>query len=55
MLPNEPLFELDRTPNPLREQLAQNSPKRAGDIIEVPAGPGLGLEIDRRALERYRA
>ncbi len=55
MLPSEPLFELDRTPNPLREQLAQNPPKRAGDVLEVPAGPGLGLEIDRRVLERYRA
>lgn len=55
MLPSEPLSELDRTPNPLREQLAQNPPKRAGDMLEVPAGSGLGLEIDRRALARYRA
>src|SRR5947208_1579299 len=50
-----PLFELDRTPNPLRDQLALNPPKRAGDIVDVPTGPGLGLEIDRAVLERYRA
>lgn len=54
LVPGEPLFELDRTPNPLRDQLAQNPPKRAGDVLEVPAGPGLGLELDRRVLERYR-
>jgi D-galactarolactone cycloisomerase len=53
LAPGEPLFELDRTPNPLGDQLAQNPPKRAGDVLEVPAGPGLGLELDRRVLERY--
>ena len=55
MLPGELLFELDRTPNPLRDTLAQSPLKRAGDILELPGGPGLGLEIDRRVLERYRA
>jgi D-galactarolactone cycloisomerase len=55
MISSELLFELDRTPNPLRDELAQNPPKRAGDIIDVPTGPGLGVEIDRRVLERYRA
>jgi D-galactarolactone cycloisomerase len=55
MLAAEPLFELDRTPNPLRDQLALNPPKRAGDVIDLPAGPGIGLELDRAVLERYRA
>ena len=55
MFAAEPLFELDRTPNPLRDQLALNPPKRAGDIVDVPTGPGLGLELDRTVLERYRA
>ncbi len=51
--PTEPLFELDRTPNPLRDELAANPPTRNRDTIEVPTGPGLGLEIDRDALTRY--
>jgi D-galactarolactone cycloisomerase len=55
MVAADPLFELDRTPNPLRDQLALNPPKRAGDIVDVPTGPGLGLEVDRAVLERYRA
>ena len=54
LMASELLFELDRTPNPLREELAVNPPKRAGDTIDLPTGPGLGLEIDRRVLERYR-
>jgi D-galactarolactone cycloisomerase len=55
MMPSEPLFELDRTPNPLRDQLALNPPARAGDVLQVPDGPGLGLELDRRVLARHRA
>src|SRR5438094_633480 len=47
--------DLARTPNPLRDQPPLNPPKRAGDIVDVPTGPGLGLEIDRAVLERYRA
>ena len=54
MMPTELLFELDRTPNPLRDELALNPPKRTGDIIALPTGPGLGLEIDRKVLDRYR-
>jgi D-galactarolactone cycloisomerase len=54
MVPADVLFELDRTPNPLRDQLALNPPRRVGDVIDVPDGPGLGLEIDRTVLARYR-
>ncbi|HET7874533.1 MAG TPA: mandelate racemase/muconate lactonizing enzyme family protein [Methylomirabilota bacterium] len=48
-------FELDRTPNPFREHLAVEPPKRVGDIIDIPQRPGLGLEVDRRLLEKYQA
>jgi D-galactarolactone cycloisomerase len=54
MVPAELWFELDRTPNPFRERLATEPLKRAGDIIEVPQRPGLGLEVDRSMLERYQ-
>jgi D-galactarolactone cycloisomerase len=53
--PAEPLLELDRTPNALREHLAQNPLVRTGDMVQVPSGPGLGLEIDRAVLARYGA
>jgi D-galactarolactone cycloisomerase len=53
MQPTELLFELDRTPNPLRETLATEPLRRAGDLIELPSGPGLGLTVDRDVLKRY--
>src|SRR5204863_6773910 len=55
MLATELLFELDRTPNPLREQLATVPLTRTGDLIELPPGPGLGLTLDREILKRYSA
>ena len=53
--PADPLLELDRTPNALREQLAQNPLVRREDVVQVPGGPGLGLEIDRAALAHFSA
>jgi D-galactarolactone cycloisomerase len=53
LIPGELWFELDRTANPFRDRLAAEPLKRAGDIIEVPQRPGLGLEVDRTVLERY--
>ena len=55
MIATELLFELDRTPNPLREQLATVPLTRTGDLIELPPGPGLGLTLDREILKRYGA
>lgn len=46
------LFELDRTPNPFREKLASTPLVRKGPVIEVPRGPGLGLELDREMLKQ---
>jgi D-galactarolactone cycloisomerase len=51
--PVEPLMELDRTPNVLREQLALNPLVRKEDVVQVPTGPGWGLPIDRTVLEHY--
>ena len=53
LCPTELLFELDRTPNPLREGLAVSPLVRKGDMIEIPSGPGLGLQLDRDRLRHY--
>jgi D-galactarolactone cycloisomerase len=54
-LPGEPWLEFDRSANPLREELAGTpfTPDADGRLA-VPDGPGLGVEIDPAALERYR-
>jgi D-galactarolactone cycloisomerase len=54
-LPDTPWLEFDRSPNPLREDLSETPPTPAGDgRVPVPDGPGLGVDIDSAAIERYR-
>lgn len=55
LTPREPLLELDRTWNPLREELNLTPPEVGpGMVFTVPAAPGIGFEPNRAALERYR-
>lgn len=43
-------------PNPLREGLlTEPLPPMRGGQVAVPQKPGLGIEIDERALARFRA
>jgi D-galactarolactone cycloisomerase len=49
-----PYFELDTTPNPLRDELLAPAIRPRRGVLRVPDGPGLGVELDPDALERYR-
>ncbi len=54
---NEPgpfLFEFDRSPNPLRDELLEEPFDPTGGTLEVPSEPGLGVTVDEDAVERYR-
>jgi len=44
--PNAILLELDRTYNPLQAELVKNPLNVHDGVVELPTGPGLGLEID---------
>lgn len=48
------LFEVDRSENPLRDDLLINRLRLIGESIEIPNKPGLGIEIDEQVLDRYR-
>lgn len=48
------LFEYDRGPNALRDELLATPLEVEGDRIAIPTGPGLGIELDWAAVERYR-
>ncbi len=49
----EPLVEYDRSPNPLREALCGGEfPVRDG-CVEIPTSPGLGIEVDEKALKHF--
>ena len=52
---DEPVFEYDCSAHPFREQLVDRPLRQHGGWLDLPAGPGLGIEVDRAALERYRA
>ena len=49
----EPVMEFDQTPNPIRNELASITFEQSGGFVDVPSGPGLGLEIDESAVERF--
>jgi len=51
---NDPLLEMDRSPNVLREEVVCGGLEFAAGKVKVPTGPGLGIEVDRKALERYK-
>lgn len=53
-LPNFLTFECMYAPNPLREEiLCQPLSLASNGRVEIPQGPGLGIELDRRALDRF--
>ena len=54
-IPGEPMLEFDRTPNPIREDLAADPITNDGDVVRIRDRPGLGIEIDEAVLESFRA
>ena len=53
-VPEPMLVEFDRSENPLRDDLLETPFDPSGGTLDVPQEPGLGIEIDEDALERYR-
>ena len=47
----EPVMEFDRTPSPIREGIAEPF-DQTGGFLDVPTGPGLGVEIDEMAVRQ---
>ena len=51
----EPVLEFDRSSHPFRVQLITKPIQQVNGWVEVPSGPGLGVEVDRAVLEKYRS
>ena len=49
----EPLLEVDRTPNPMRDEMYEVTLEIKNGVATVPTAPGLGVEPDRKAIERF--
>jgi L-alanine-DL-glutamate epimerase-like enolase superfamily enzyme len=55
-IPNGLVLEFDQNPNGQRDELLKEPIRVEADgMIKPPARPGLGIELDRSAIERYRA
>jgi len=53
-LPGDPFLEFDRTPNPIREDLAVEPIENEGNSVPIPDRPGIGVEIDEDVLAEFR-
>lgn len=53
-IPGEPMMEFDRTPNPIREDLAVDPITNDGNTVSIRDEPGLGIKIDESVLESFR-
>jgi D-galactarolactone cycloisomerase len=53
-IPGNPMLEFDRTPNPIREDLAVEPITNDGGTVPVPNDPGLGIDIDEEVLVEFR-
>jgi D-galactarolactone cycloisomerase len=52
--PEQPLLEFDRTEHPIRQAILADPIEHERGIVRIPGKPGLGIEIDRAALERFK-
>jgi D-galactarolactone cycloisomerase len=52
-VPYPPLVEYDVAANPLRDELLAEPLRLRGGMLDVPAGPGLGIELAPDALTRF--
>lgn len=52
-LQNDPICEFDRNPNPLRDELVSPRIERQGNAVQIPDGPGLGINVDEAVVARF--
>ncbi len=52
--PMPPMFEFEQCENPFRDLLATEPIVQVRGKVQIPTGAGLGIEIDRKILDRYR-
>jgi D-galactarolactone cycloisomerase len=53
-LPGEPMLEFDRTPNPIRDDLAVDPVELDGTEVPIPDRPGIGVAVDADVLDEFR-
>lgn len=51
--PREPLLEFDRSEHPFRQAVITEPLEHVDGWVTIPQGPGLGIEVDRKALAEF--
>jgi D-galactarolactone cycloisomerase len=51
----EPIFEYDQSSHPFRRELVKAPIEHNDGWVDVPDGPGLGIEVNRDVLRRFSA
>ncbi len=52
--PQEPFFEYDRSPHPLRDGVTVEKFKMKHGYLDIPDRPGLGVTLDPAFVEKHR-
>ncbi len=52
--PIPPILEFDQSEHPIRMAVLAEPIEQKGGWVEIPAGPGLGIDIDRAAVARFQ-
>lgn len=54
LTPREPMLEFDRSEHPFRQAVLKSPIEHVRGVVRIPEGPGLGIELNRGELERFR-
>jgi D-galactarolactone cycloisomerase len=54
LFPTPPMLEYEQTFNPFRDELSSTKLTHNGGMVKVPTGAGLGIDISREVLQRYK-
>jgi len=55
LFPEEPMLEFDRSEHAIRQAVLVEPIEHRAGRVAIPTGPGLGIEIDRTTLDRFRS
>ncbi|MFT3949895.1 MAG: enolase C-terminal domain-like protein [Agriterribacter sp.] len=53
-IPNAPVLEFSVTASPIRKGILTSSFEMKDGYVTIPQKPGLGIEINREAVDKYR-
>ena len=53
LYPTEPILEYDRSAHPFRQQLIKSPWQMQNELVPIPSGPGLGIEIDMNVVREF--